>query len=141
MKHIFSLPGAALLAVTLASCGSEKAHPEWSDARCAMEERGQIWLARSRQALAEGRFDDARQAIDSLRRTCDLAFDARHEGILLMDSIDIAHATAIMQKAADSLAAGVSTKAEADSLQQVIDENNQKCEFYTRKLRHDKERK
>ena len=118
MKHIFSLPGAALLAVTLASCGSEKAHPEWSDARCAMEERGQTWLARSRQALAEGRFDDARQAIDSLRRTCDLAFDARHEGILLMDS-----------------------KAEADSLQQVIDENSQKCEFYTRKLRHDKERK
>ena len=58
-----------------------------------------------------------------------------------MDSIDIAHATAIMQKAADSLAAGVSTKAEADSLQQVINENNQKCEFYTRKLRHDKERK
>ena len=69
MKHIFSLSGAALLAVTLASCGSEKAHPEWSDARCAMEERGQTWLARSRQALAEGRFDDARQAIDSLRRT------------------------------------------------------------------------
>ena len=132
MKHIFSLPGAALLAVTLASCGSEKAHPEWSDARCAMEERGQTWLARSRQALAEGRFDDARQAIDSLRRTCDLAFDARHEGILLMDSIDIRLAQAELAHIDSLLRLGVDS----------VNENhfNEACgkiQFYERKLQHD----
>ncbi len=144
MKHLHPfLPVAAVITLCIVTmgCGSDKPHPEWSDTRRAMEEQGQTWLARARQALVQQRFADARTAIDSLRRTCDLAFDARHEGILLLDSIDIAQAAAIMTEAADRLEAGVATKAEADSLQQVIKENNEKREFYTRKLRHDKQNK
>lgn len=124
-------------AVIVSSCGDakENAHADWSEARQQKEARGQELLAASRRALAAKDYAAAREHIMTLRRDCDIAFTARNEGILLLDSIDLQQALDGMV-AADSLQQTAS--APADSTRAVIEEYTQRIKFFRRKLEHDK---
>lgn len=140
MRHLFTL---ALLLALLTSCGGQNkasddaaaSHDDWSEARQQKEARGQELLAASRRALAAKDFAAAREQIMTLRRDCDIAFEARNEGILLLDSIDLQQALDGMV-AADSLQQ--TSSAPADSTRAVIEEYAQRIKFYRRKLEHDK---
>lgn len=101
------------------------------------ESMGQGFLAQARDYLSFARFSEARAAIDSIRIKYPLAFNAREEGILLLDSIDIAQARDMLQKSVKALALGPKG-ARRDSVEFDRDESSQKITFYTKKLAHDK---
>lgn len=126
-----------IIATLLTACGQQKdEHDDWSEARRQMESRGQTLLSQARTALGRQDFAASRSIIRTLREECDLAFEAREQGILLMDSIDLQEALQGMV-AIDSL---IQVRPEtADSLSQTLEEYNQKIKFYRRKLQHDKE--
>lgn len=135
-------PFAALLALTsltalTTSCGESKenAHADWSEARQQQEEKGQTLLADARRALAHKDFATARNQIKTLRRDCAIAFEARGEGILLLDSIDLQEALDGMA-AADSLQQSATVP--ADSARAVLEEYAQRIKFFRRKLEHDR---
>lgn len=116
---------AAVAVAVLASCG--KGNKD--------EAGGSACLAKARAALAAGDFAGARNEIDSLRTDWPLAFNAREEGILLLDSIEMANAKADL----DSEASRIAAKAfDVDSLNFVKEEAAQKIKFYEKKLEHDK---
>ena len=115
--------------------GRNEAHDDWSKARQQMEVRGQELLAEARLSLSKSQFQTARQHINTLRKECDLAFDARQQGILLLDSIDLQEAIHDMM-ATDSLLR--KSPLQADSLRWALEEYNNRIKFYRRKLEHDK---
>lgn len=73
------------------------------------EQQGQQMLAEARQLYSDGNYSAAHDTVLSLRKRFPTALNARHEAILLMDSIEL-------------------QLAEGDSL---------KTEFFRRKLEHD----
>ncbi len=133
MKHILPL---LCITATLTACNGQKNRNEdWSEARQEMETNAQVYLKDARTALGRKEYEAARNAVKQLRETCDLAFNAREEGILLMDSIDLQEALAGMV-VLDSL---VQARPEAkDTLREKLEEQNQKVKFFRRKLEHDK---
>lgn len=100
-----------------------------------MEVRGQELLTEARLSLSKSQFQTARQHINTLRKECDLAFEARQQGILLLDSIDLQEAVHDMM-ATDSLLRN--SPLQADSLRWALEEYNNRIKFYRRKLEHDK---
>ena len=64
-----------------------------------------------------------------------MAFNAREEGILLLDSIEISQARQDLDNATASIDSG---NADKDSMLFVKEESEQKIKFYTEKLTHDK---
>ncbi len=100
------------------------------------ESGGYECISQARQLLSEGNYDKARVMIDTLRANYPLAFNAREEGILLLDSIEIANAQKDLQNAVSGLAAA--QNGFTDSLQFSKEEAEQKIKFYTKKLSHDK---
>lgn len=101
------------------------------------EKMGQQCLAQARDYLGFERFGEARAAIDSLRANYPRAFNAREEGILLLDSIDLLEARKNLEEAQKSLALNPSG-AEKDSIEFDKEEAEQKITFFTKKLAHDK---
>lgn len=101
------------------------------------EKMGQLYLAQARDYLGFERFAEARAAIDSLRANYPRAFNAREEGILLLDSIDLQEARKNLEEAQKSLALNPSG-AEKDSIEFDKEEAEQKITFFTKKLAHDK---
>ncbi len=101
------------------------------------EKMGQLCLAQARDYLGFERFAEARAAIDSLRANYPRAFNAREEGILLLDSIDLQEARKNLEEAQKSLALNPSG-AEKDSIEFDKEEAEQKITFFTKKLTHDK---
>lgn len=116
---------AAMAVAMLASCG--KGNKD--------EAGGSACLAKARAALTAGNFEAAKAAIDSLRTDWPLAFNAREEGILLLDSIEMANAKADLDSATSRIAAKAF---DVDSLNFVKEEAEQKIKFYEKKLEHDK---
>ena len=75
-----------ILAAAMISCGERQGTaPD-------PEVEGQQWLSKARTALSDPDLVKARAAIDSLRSQCAEALNAREEGILLFDSIELAEA-------------------------------------------------
>ncbi len=104
---------------------------EYSSERLKMETAAAPMLAEARTRLAAGDHSGARAAVERMRKDCYLALTARRQGILLMDSIDIAQAR-LELVAADSVLRKDGAAAQAD-----FDEACRKVQFYELKLRHD----
>lgn len=119
----------------VAACTEKGAKNDWSENRQRMEVQGQKLLGEAREALARQDFETATQKIETMRRTCNLALDARQAGILLMDSVNIQETVFEMFRI-DSL---LSANAE-DSLVLAprLEECGEKIKFYRRKLEHDR---
>lgn len=101
------------------------------------EAAGQACLAEARACTDSGRYGEARAAIDSMRVNSPLAFNAREEGILLLDSIDLAEARKNLGKADSALALNPAGK-DRDSILFDKEEAAQRIAFFTKKLAHDK---
>ncbi len=87
MQRLFLVP---LLSLVLLCAGCHEKTPKVSSRRLADESAGQAALARARQQLATQHYDSARATIRTMRRAHPHALTAREDGILLMDSIDLA---------------------------------------------------
>ncbi len=118
MKTYHSIPQRPLaatlvLALTmLAACGTNE------------EEQAQQMLQQARVALRHRQYSEARDSILSLRQKHPTAINARRQGILLLDSIEL-------QAATDSLA-----RAEGDNWERL----DVKRKFFERKLLEDQKR-
>lgn len=88
------------------------------------EEAAQQMLQEARMALKHHQYSEAKDSILSLRRKHPYALQARRQGILLLDSIE-------MMAAADSL-----TKAEGEEWERL----SMKKKFFERKLQEDLKR-
>lgn len=126
-----------LAALTLPSCSlfggkKDKDSDSYSDHRLQMEIEAQALLALARTQLSQGAHAKARATIVKMRKDCYLALDARRQGILLMDSIDLADARALLVRVDSGMHAGVDSIGRGD-----FDEACRKVEFYERKLKHD----
>ncbi len=88
------------------------------------EEKAQQMLQEARTALRHRQYSEARDSIFSLRKKHPTAIDARRQGILLLDSIEL-------QAASDSL-----NKAEGEEWERL----SVKKKFYERKLQEDERR-
>ena len=94
-------------------------------------------LAKSRAYLADNNHKEARNLIDSLRNGYPMAFNAREEGILLLDSIEISQAKFDLDNATEELESS-DNAINKDSMLFAKEEAEQKIKFYTKKLTHDK---
>ena len=101
------------------------------------ESGGYECLAKSRAYLADNNHKEARNLIDSLRNGYPMAFNAREEGILLLDSIEISQAKYDLENATKRLELS-DNAINKDSMLFVKEEAEQKIKFYTKKLTHDK---
>lgn len=128
------------LLLALTACkkqNDETAH--FSEARAEMEAQGCKSLSTARALLAEGNFTAARDTLLQMRENYPLALNAREEGILLMDSIDLGESQMLLSNIDKQLHTTGLPTAVHDSLQNNFEELHQKVKFYQRKLRHDKE--
>lgn len=135
MRNYFICGTFLATVLFLTACGNgDPSHEGWSKARTEMEGQAQKYLKSARHALKEKDFTKAREEIEVMRRKCDLAFTARNEGILLMDSVDIAEAEDQMTRIGELLN---SDTEQVDSLSKVLEECRDKVKFYQRKLKYD----
>ncbi len=111
IKHTLAAALTFLL-VMLSACASNE------------EREAQQMLQQARSALRHRLYSEARDSILSLRKKHPTAINARKQGILLLDSIEL-------QAAADSL-----TKAEGNEWERL----DVKRKFYERKLQEDQKR-
>ena len=111
IKHTLTA-ALTLLLVMLSACASNE------------EREAQQMLQQARSALRHRLYSEARDSILSLRKKHPTAINARKQGILLLDSIEL-------QAAADSL-----TKAEGNEWERL----DVKRKFYERKLQEDQKR-
>ena len=133
---IKSLILSAFAILVLCACSEKDKKTDWSEKRQLMETRAQEMLSGARQALIRQDFEKAKNTIEAMRTQCNLALEARQQGILLMDSIYLQEAVNKMMQA-DSL---MKTQT-VDSLILVprLEEFGEKIKFYRRKLAHDKQ--
>ena len=111
IKHTLAA-ALTLLLVMLSACASNE------------EREAQQMLQQARSDLRHRLYSEARDSILSLRKKHPTAINARKQGILLLDSIEL-------QAAADSL-----TKAEGNEWERL----DVKRKFYERKLQEDQKR-
>lgn len=100
------------------------------------ESGGYECLSKARKELSVNNYDKARTLIDTLRANFPLAFNAREEGILLLDSIEISNAQSDLEKATAALT--LASISNSDSLRFSKEEAEQKIKFFTKKLKHDR---
>lgn len=135
MQRLFLVP---LLSLGLLCAGCHEKTPKVSSRRLADESAGRAALARARQQLTTQHYDSARATIRTMRRAHPHALTAREDGILLMDSIDLAAtrtAIAQLEKAPHS-----PDVPDAHSRRQgsaALPELYRRLRFYERKLQHD----
>lgn len=139
MKHFFLILFTFLLGcLCISSCsffkknGSESAEKSYSDKRKHMEADAQIRLSKARKYLAQGKCQEAKKELETMRDSCPLAIDARYKAILLMDSVDLQQARLDLEKADVQMQQknGLSSK-------ENFDEACRKVQFYERKLQYD----
>ena len=130
MDKLLSFCCVLFLSSLTCSCGTKKDTSEADGQKC---------LAVSRQALAVGETATARAYIDTLRMRYPTALNAREEGILLLDSIDLADAI-VERDSAQQLASrpGLDNIAR-DTLEFRLDEARQKVTFFEKKIEHDRQ--
>ena len=133
MKSIITITLAAL-SLCFCSCSGDKKN-DYSDKRAREEEGGQKCLDEAREALSKKEYQIARTSIEQLRQDYPLALNAREEGILLLDSINLFEAENEIKKTNVLLRDQTGNK---DSLQIEFEDLFQKSKFYKRKLEHDK---
>ena len=107
----------------------------YSENRLRMESEAQQRLEVARQLLAEKKCSQAKQTVENMRKDCYLAIDARKEGLLLMDSIDLCISRQELADIDSLMCAGNKTVTQDD-----FDEACRKVQFYERKIHFDKKR-
>lgn len=130
------LPYLICSALTLTACSrSGKAHKatgQYSEKRAAMEAEAQTRLQAARRLLENNQPEKARETVEKMRKDCYLAIDARTEGILLADSIDLQTARNELEAIDNRMQSG-----EEGDLQAAYDEACRKVKFYERKIQYD----
>ena len=119
------------LLLALTACkkqNEETAH--FSEARAEMEAQGSQSLCAARALLAEGNFTAARDTLIQMRENYPLALNAREEGILLMDSIDLGEAEMLLNNVDKQLHTTGLPASLHDSLQNDFEELHQKVKFH-----------
>lgn len=135
MQRLFLIP---LLSLVLLCAGCHEKTPKVSSRRLSDESAGQAALARARQQLATQHYDSARATIRTMRRAHPHALTAREDGILLMDSIDLAATrTAIDQLEKTPHSPGVPDTHSRRQGSTALPELYRRLRFYERKLQHD----
>lgn len=135
MQRLFLVP---LLSLGLLCAGCHEKTPKVSSRRLADESAGQAALARARQQLATQHYDSARATIRTMRRAHPHALTAREDGILLMDSIDLAATrTAIDQLEKTPHSPDVPDTHFHRQGSTALPELYRRLRFYERKLQHD----
>ena len=134
MKKLLTIAIASLALCNL-SC-KDNTKPGMSEERQEMEAQGQNCLKAAREALDNNDFGAARENVEKMRDEFPLALNAREEGIILMDSINLMEAENQI-KAIDKLIKEGKSK-NIDCLKIEFDDLFQKTKFYKRKLEHDK---
>ncbi len=95
-------------------------------------------LQESRMALEKGDYVAAKACIDSMRAKFPTALNAREDGIILLDSINIAESKVELQVMEDEIQKIVNPdRFVKDSIDIAHDEAIQKVKFFERKLQHD----
>lgn len=92
---------------------------------------GEALIEEARKAFRAGEYGESIELIDSLRRAYPRAMNAREEGILLKDSVELAKAELELK----SLEANGCMDAE------LWEETRRRLQFFVRKLQYDKERR
>lgn len=103
-----------------------------------VEAAGQTCLSDARVALSINDFRKAKSCIDRLRKEYPLALNAREEGILLLDSIDLAEARVQLKESERQANRPNLSNIERDTLGINLDRTQQKVKFFLKKLEHDK---
>ncbi len=103
-----------------------------------VESAGQTCLSDARVALSINDFRKAKSCIDRLRKEYPLALNAREEGILLLDSIDLAEARIQLKESERQANRPNLSNIERDTLGINLDRAQQKVKFFLKKLEHDK---
>lgn len=135
MQRLFLVP---LLSLGLLCAGCHKKTPKVSSRRLADESAGRAALARARQQLATQHYDSARATIRTMRQAHPHALTAREDGILLMDSIDLAATrTAIDQLERSPHSSDVPDAHSRRQGSAALPELYRRLRFYERKLQHD----
>lgn len=135
MQRLFLVP---LLSLVLLCAGCHEKTPKVSSRRLADESAGQAALVRARQQLATQHYDSARATIRTMRRAHPHALTAREDGILLMDSIDLAATrTAIDQLEKAPHSPDISDAHSRRQGSTALPELYRRLRFYERKLQHD----
>ena len=120
-----------IMAAVMVSCGERQATvPD-------PEVQGQQWLSKARTALRDSDFVAARSCIDSLRNRCAEALNAREEGIVLLDSIELAEARRQLAEAGKAAAQQGLDIYARDSVDTQLDRMATKVRFFEKKLEHD----
>lgn len=128
----------SLLFLGLSCVGCHEKTANVSSRRRADESAGQEALARARQQLATQHYDSARATIRTMRRAHPHALTAREDGILLMDSIDLAATrTAIDQLERSPHSPDVPNAHSRRQGSTALPELYRRLRFYERKLQHD----
>lgn len=138
LRRLFSLFicfSVALTLISLTGCSENKtAEPD-------VESMGQQWLGRARIAMAQGQWQQARAMIDSLRIKTPTALNAREDGILVLDSIELFSA----RQSADSLQNNPLLRSAdmiiRDSVSTLLDRAEAKVRFYEKKITFDLQHK
>ena len=84
-------------------------------------------------------FAGAKQQIERLRKEFPLALNAREQGILLLDSIDLAEARVQLTECEQAAAQPDLDNIARDTLNFNLDRAQQKVKFFLKKLDHDRE--
>lgn len=135
-KILYILLGGLMLAsCSLFSSKEEKDNKNYSKNRERMEVEAQGHLSLAREQLAHSQYDLAKATIQKMRKDCYLALDARKEGILLMDTIDLKIAQKELAEVDSMLYVGVDTITKED-----FEEACRKVQFYERKIQFDKKK-
>lgn len=133
LKILFT---STLLLCTITSCSNknnEGSKKEYSEKRIRMEAEAQKRLALARQQLANHQGVDAKETIEKMRTDCYLALDARNQGILLMDSIDLSLAQEELAEIDRKM-----RRKKIDISSDEFEEMCNKVNFYRRKMQFDR---
>ncbi len=112
------------------------------DKKQGVEEKANVFLKYSRSALQAEDFVKAKAYIDTIRSQYPKALNAREEGILLLDSINIKESQKELEDMERKLGEIVNpTPVQKDTLDFYYDEAKEKVRFFKRKLQNDLQNK
>lgn len=128
MKHIEIWVAFGLVILFFLSCGQKNNE----------EAGGQACLTEARKALKENNFKGARNSIEKMRKEFPMSLNAREEGILLLDSINLAEAHVQLVAWQNKMGQPGLSRISQDTLSFNLDEAQQKVRFFEKKIEHDK---
>ncbi len=133
MKTTILILLVATAALACASCG-QKAEPDY-------ESDGQRWVSLARASLLDADYELARAYVDSLRKKCPMALNAREDAILLLDSIELGEAREQLHQAEFMASQTGLNYIARDSVDTNLDRAQAKVRFFEKKLENDRANK